>query len=315
MFLEYDEPHLDESILQLRRLVEVLNDLEEELRELSEVVDRGLEVDDLPDFRIRARLPVEHDLGREVLLEVEVLGHHAHMNGQLVEGLQQEVEPVFIPLAQDQVDTQDDHHDHDGQLLLDRELDHLGRPFNVIRDEHKRVFQVLNDHLRHLLNRLFACDFYELFIHYSLDAEHQVFHDIRLLPIFSRKSLQEGLRRQQVGHVYRNSLVVMIYEVSVLQETSLELQLDGAVVYLRMQKLQDLFEFDFFEYVLTLKVQSSSRHQLDHLLRPGDRVSAKIDAVSHIHLLRPRLYIVEYAECITLLLLILKGILTASLVD
>lgn len=152
MFLEYNQPHLNQPVLQFRSLIQVLYYFKQFFREHCIIFNRGLIVNYLPYLGIRACLLVKHYLSGEVLLEIEVLGDHPHVYREFVECLQEEVEAVVVALPQDKVHRQDNHHDHYCQFFFHSEFKDLSRSFHVVSDENERVFQIFNDHLRHLVD-------------------------------------------------------------------------------------------------------------------------------------------------------------------
>jgi hypothetical protein len=76
-----------------------------------------------------------------------------------------------------------------------------------------------------------------------------------------------------------------------------------------VQYLEKLFQLDLLKDILALEIESRLGHQPYHLLRPTYAISAHVDTVPQIHLLYTCLYVVEDAQCVSLLLLILKGVL------
>ena len=111
------------------------------------------------------------------------------MYREFIECLEEEVEAVVVSLPQNKVNCQDNHHDHNCQFFFQGEFKDLSRSFHVISDENERVFQIFNDHLRHLVDGLVPRNFYEFIVHDTFDTEHQVFHDISFLTIFGWESL------------------------------------------------------------------------------------------------------------------------------
>jgi hypothetical protein len=78
------------------------------------------------------------------------------------------------------------------------------------------------------------------------------------------------------------------------------------VIYLRVQSLKNFLQLHLFKCVLALKVELGMDNELDHALRPRD--AGQVETVSDVYLLGAGLDIVEDAQTVALLLLVLNPV-------